>query len=217
MKSRPQTAQLSFACLVAVGSMLQFLVMVPLAALAYPDPEGYSFTQQFLSELGCVSTSDHLHAFLFNISLAVFGCGLCYLFGLIVKAASDGPVELLVVAECGFGAAVSLILVALLPYDVFPHGHTVAMITWLMLMIPMFMGWMEWVRHMPGRSAIFLLFGRSLQLVVVSFPIVAMLHYGPLFQKVVVVLSIVWLSVFCLHFMKAIRNNLIPFGVKRWY
>ncbi len=161
--------------------MLQFLVLLPIAISVYPD--GYSHTEQFLSELGCVQTSSHLHAYIFNISLAVFALGLCWLFGSLVRETFDGPIELLVIGEFGFGAAIALILVALLPFDVFPRAHNIAFVCWLLLIVPMFTIWLEWVRQISKCTAFFMVLGRVLQIVVLIFPLASCCSYGPLLKN----------------------------------
>ncbi|MEZ6128743.1 MAG: hypothetical protein R3C59_08675 [Planctomycetaceae bacterium] len=198
------------ACTVALVSIAQFLVLVPLAISLYP--KSYSLAANYLSQLGCVDGTGPAHAWAFNVSVVLLGLGLFCLFAMLMFAARRGPIELLVIGGFGSGSAISVIGVGVLPWNIYPTGHVLAMIFWMGLMLPMFAIWMEWVGHSVQDAEGLVAFGRSLRFLVFFYPMAALMMIGPGLQKVIVLLSLVWLVNFCVHLMIAANAGVLRTG-----
>ena len=208
-----QRVQLSSRLLLI--SLAQFLVGFVVAIALYPGE--YRMSTNYISELGCAGRNGAIHAWIFNLSLAIFAVCVCYYFSSIVRATTEGPIELLVISGCGFLSSISVLFIAALPWNVFPHLHNIAMCFWLIWLLPAVSIWIEWRQSatplVPGDRQASFAMGKSLRSLVFLFPIAGAFGAGPAMQKVIVLMCLSWLIVFSLHLKHAIRQGLVHRGL----
>jgi hypothetical protein len=194
---------------VCLATAAQFVVGVLLAVWSYPGQ--YSFTRQFLSELGCSTAQAgqtiSLHAWIFNLSLAMFGAGLAFFFASLTLATKDGKTELPVMGICGTLASVSLVLVAAIPMDVHEGLHLLAMFSWLFLMVPMSAAWMCWLSEWHAESVVWPMINKGLIYALVLYVPATVVGFGPSWQKSLILFAFVWLFLLCGQLIAVVRKQ----------
>ena len=206
--------RIGFASNVLLIALGQFLGGMAMAIVLFPG--SYSLMDDYISYLGCARRSSHFPALIFNTSLGLFALSLCFYFHAIIRATLEGPIELLVISSSGLMSSVSVLFVAVLPWDTFPRAHTIAMLSWLMFLLPAVTIWIEWIftlstEQLRKRGGSFTL-GKSLRIFVVLFPVAALLGAGPALQKLLVLLCLIWLVLFSFQLRQAIRDGKVQPG-----
>ena len=197
-----------------VISVAQFVLCFSVSVSLYPVQ--FSLSANYISELGCAKDGHLAHAWVFNISLAAFAVCLCYYFVSVFRMAIRGPVELMVIGGSGFLSSLSVLFIAVLPWSSYPGLHTLAMFSWLVFLLPAASIWIEWLWSLPfenarrpdGSFAV----GKSLRMLVVLFPVAGMLGVGPAMQKVLVLLCLCWIIVFCFQLQRALQRGIVETG-----
>ncbi|MEQ9408406.1 MAG: hypothetical protein RIK87_11795 [Fuerstiella sp.] len=197
-----------------VISVAQFVLCFSVSIALYPVQ--FSLSTNYISEPGCAKDGHLAHAWVFNISLAAFAVCLCYYFVSVFRMAIRGPVELMVIGGSGLLSSSSVFFIAVLPWNSYPGLHTLAMFSWLLFLLPAISIWIEWLWSLPSEKArhpdaCFAL-GKSLRMLVVLFPVAGMLGVGPAMQKVLVLLCLSWIIVFCFQLQRALQRGLVKTG-----
>ena len=192
------------ATTIAVIAMVQFAMCLPLSVLCYPGR--YRFSRQYLSELGC---GGGLHAWLFNLSLFSTGCGLAWFFAILTRHTFRGNPRLPIVGVCGTLASLSLAGVGAIPMDVQEPLHVAAMLSWLLLMLPMsaaWISWLTWQRYSIG----WMILNKSLGLAIGIYLPAFVFGYAAMWQKVVVLVSFLWMTILWAEIIVIIWKNGLP-------
>jgi hypothetical membrane protein len=130
---------------VSCFGVVQFLCLCTLAALLYPggtllerSTTGYSFSENFLSDLGRTDSWSNKPnaraATLFNGAVVVLGVSIVPFFLCLPLHAPDRSHLLWVAAAFGLGSAVALVGIGLTPYDVYFGAHHTALFFWVTLL-----------------------------------------------------------------------------------
>ena len=114
----------------AIFGMLQFLICTGIAMARFPD--GYSFQDNFLSELGIQGYPGHS---LFNGSLMFLGASLLPVFAFLWTTDPRRSVSLRVASILGVGSSLGAIGVGYWTYDRQFILHHLAMAAWLLPML----------------------------------------------------------------------------------
>jgi hypothetical membrane protein len=126
--------------------VVQFLCLCTLAMLWYPggtllqeNTVGYSFSENFLSDLGrTVSWSGQPNgtaATLFNTAVVVLAVSLIPFFLFLPAHAPDRSTVLWVAAVFGVGSALALMAIGLTPYDTHFVAHHRALCFWVIFLL----------------------------------------------------------------------------------
>lgn len=183
-----------WAAWVAIVSIIAFAALVNLAVQNYP---GYSFSENFLSDLGVLPAS----AAYFNSAVILAGLGVAF-FAVAIHKSQRYPVTptaLLFLALAGFSlAGVGVFTKA----DVLPHFLTSGGFFLFTALAVLLTGW-HWVRKQIVLGWIGLVGG----LLLLGFVLIAALSPQPLLQKIAVAAVVVCYFVLALgilhdHFKK---------------
>jgi len=128
---------------VSCFGVAQFLCLSILAMQSYPggtmvNPEtpGYSFSENFLSDLGMTLSwslkPNGTASLLFNTAVVVLGFSIIPFFLFLPTHASDQWESLRIAAAFGVISALALVAIGLSPFDVHPGGHVAALVLWVM-------------------------------------------------------------------------------------
>jgi len=130
---------------VSCAGVVLFLCLCTPAALLYPggtladrNTAGYSFSENFLSDLGrTVSWSGDANtgaAILFNTAVVVLGLSIVPFFLFLPLHAPDRSQVLWVAAAFGVVSALALVAIGLTPYDVCFGPHHTALFLWVIFL-----------------------------------------------------------------------------------
>ena len=201
MNRNSATRSMEAATWVSIIAMLQFALAVTLSVLCYSGK--FQFTRQYLSELGC---GGDFRALVFNLSLFTLGCGLAWFFGIFARHTHHGNARLPIVGVCGTMASLSLAAVGAIPMDFHEPLHVLAMISWLFFMLPMsaaWISWLTWQRYSIGWMLLNKLFVFAIALYLPA----SMIGLAPMWQKVVVLVSLLWMSTLCAEIVVILRRD----------
>jgi hypothetical membrane protein len=131
---------------VSCFGVVQFLCLCALAAVWYPggtllerDTVGYSFSENFLSDLGRTqSWSGQPNAtacVLFNTAAVVLGVSIIPFFLFLPLHAPDQSRILWIAAGSGVASALALTGIGLTPYDVRFEAHHTALFFWVVFLL----------------------------------------------------------------------------------
>ncbi len=191
--------------------LIAFMVCVVGAILLMMDR--FSLRRTYLSHVGCFGSEPlRLHAWLFNVSVIFFGTTLAWLFHSLSRIGRHAPAGLKMCAVCGRGSGVALIGVGLTPVDMFYVPHMIAMSSWLLLMVLCMIGWLGWRASRKEKEAFQM--ARYVTYGVCIYPIAVALSYGPLLQKIIVVLAVGWLGYFFGQIDDAIEGGAVRLWLK---
>ena len=126
--------------------VIQFLLLCWWATAAYPggtlvehNTVGYSFSENFLSDLGrTVSWSGDSNTtaeLLFTTGMVVLGLSIIPFFLFLPLHAPDRSTILWVAAVSGIGSALALIWIGLTPYDLYFEAHHTALFFWVVFLL----------------------------------------------------------------------------------
>lgn len=204
----PSEAELLKAIRLGRLAIIQFVLLCVLSMRLFPRE--FHLLRNYLSELGSFDSLSSLHAWLFNGSLIALGCGLFVLFRTLVRAKADHLDDLTVCGATGMAAAVAVALIGLIPLNASEGLHTLAMSLWLFFTVLALVFWADWQRLERGGEP-----GSLVRLSVVAiivYPVAVIFALGPALQKVIVVLSLLWLLWFSVELEQAVRSGV----VRRW-
>ena len=131
---------------VSCFGVVQFLCLCLLATAAYPggtlvqrNTAGYSFSENFLSDLGrsvaWCGESNATAEFLFTTAMVVLGVSIIPFFLFLPLHAPDRSTILWVAAVSGIGSALALIWIGLTPYDLYFEAHHTALFFWIVFLL----------------------------------------------------------------------------------
>ena len=131
---------------VSCFGVIQFLCLCLWATAAYPggtlvehNTVGYSFSENFLSDLGrSVAWSGESNATaegLFTTAMVVLGLSIIPFFLFLPLHAPDKSQILWIAAVFGVGSALSLIRIGLTPYDLYFEAHHTALFFWIVCLL----------------------------------------------------------------------------------
>ncbi|HQX52003.1 MAG TPA: DUF998 domain-containing protein [Planctomycetaceae bacterium] len=195
MTNGDQSVQLTRAWLVAGLGIVQFIYCVPTAICNHK--ESFSIYRNYLSELG--DSRKNLNPWIFNGSL--ISLALCLLiFFVTLTVVTHGARNGL--RSCGFWgclAAASLGMVGVIPMNLNMGLHIFFMVAWLCFTIPMLIAWTSWLREWHRRELLCRISNTLLAIATVAYLPVSIAGLAPPWQKVIVTLSLVWLSTFLMQ------------------
>ena len=186
---------------VSIIAMSQFALSLSISVFCYSGK--FQFTQQYLSELGC---GGDFHAWVFNLSLFALGCGLAWFFGTFARHTHRGNARLPIVGVCGAMASLSLAGVGAIPMDFFEPLHVLAMVSWLFFMLPMsaaWISWLTWQRYSIG----WMLLNKLFVFAIAFYLPASIIGLAPMWQKVVVLVSLLWMSTLCVEIVVILRRD----------
>jgi hypothetical membrane protein len=131
---------------VSCFGVIQFVGLCLLATAAYPGgtlverhTAGYSFAENFLSDLGrsvaWCGKSNTTAEFLFTVAMVVLGLSIIPFFLFLPLHAPDKSAILWVAAVSGIGSALALIWIGLTPYDLHFQAHHTALFFWVVFLL----------------------------------------------------------------------------------
>lgn len=183
-----------WADLLAIGGIAQFLFCVAWAIDNYP--EGYSFSEHFLSDLGRVQTANgHDNSSLsqlFSLTVVTLGVTLLPFFVLMPYSLDVGGGWL---SCCGLVSAAGIIGIGLTPYDRFFVLHHVALGAWVVSMFVMVIAF-NIIAHHVGLNSMLLTSGSVALIIVTLLYAGAGSHSAYVFmQKIFACFAIVWFAI----------------------
>ncbi len=131
---------------VSCFGVIQFLLLCLWAAAAYPggtlvehNSVGYSFSENFLSDLGRSvawrGESNTTAQLLFTTAMVVLGVSIIPFFLFLPLHAPDKSQILWIAAVFGVGSALALIWIGLTPYDLYFEAHHTALFFWIVSLL----------------------------------------------------------------------------------
>ena len=128
---------------VSCFGVAQFLCLSVLAMHWYPGgtmadqkTTGYSFYENFLSDLGMTKAwsgqPNPTASLLFNTAMVVLGLSIIPFFLFLPSHAPDQWESLRIAAVFGVVSALALVGIGLSPFDVHPNAHVAALVLWVM-------------------------------------------------------------------------------------
>ena len=174
---------------VAIVGMLQFLVCTGIAMARFP--EGYSFRENFLSELGIQGYPGHG---LFNGSLMFLGASLLPVFALLWATDPRSSVSLRVASILGIVSSLGAMGVGYWTYDRQFILHHLAMAAWLLPMLYLVVSFFYGASKSPYVGIGFLTV--SLLMVVSMIYVLATTQTSSLqlLQKAFVICGLIWMG-----------------------
>lgn len=179
--------------LFAMFGIGQFAFSLVLAVDRYGDEDGYSATENFLSDLGRTRTIDGLNnvtaSAIFNRSVVILGLSLvpfsCALTTVLDK-------HRVAVPAFGVVSSLGLMGLGLTPYDRYFVGHNVSLGLWLGPMMVMVLAFLRSLRSEGAGSR--KLAGVTVLLVLATIGYALVNHHSGhvVFQKIVAVLAVIW-------------------------
>lgn len=169
--------------------LLQFVICTAVAMARFPD--GYSFTENYLSELGFVAYPGHS---LFNGSLVFLGVSLMPLFGLLWATDVQGSYSLRASAVLGLVSALGIIGYGSWTYDRQFILHHIALALWLLPMLYMVVAFYFGAARSQVVGIGFLAASLVMVLVMIVVLTSTRTTSAQLLQKMVVICGIVWLA-----------------------
>jgi len=179
--------------LLAMSGIAQFVFSLALAIDQYGDEDGYSITENFLSDLGRTRTVDGLNnvaaSAIFNRSVVILSLSLvpffCALTTVLHKHRASVP-------SFGVVSSLGLVGIGLTPYDRYFVAHNVALGLWLGPMLVMVLGFYRSFRSEGAASR--KLAGVTVLLLLATIGYALVNHHSGhvVFQKIVAVLAVIW-------------------------
>ena len=173
---------------ISLLGIAQFIAATAVSMARFPD--GYSFSENFLSDLGRASIAS---SSMFNGSLVVLGLSLLPLFGMVTVLDPRRSVSAQATTVLGVVSALGIVGLGLTPIDRQFISHHVALAAWLFPMLYMTVSFFYVVSRSPHVGVWFL----SASLVMVVGMTIVLLNTKittvELLQKSVVVCGFVWL------------------------
>ena len=176
---------LALAC---VG-LLQFVCCTGIAMLRFPD--GYSFTDNYLSELGFMGHPGHT---LFNGSLVFLGVSLIPLYGLLWATDMQGSFSLRASAVLGLVSALGIIGYGSWTYDRQFILHHIALAMWMFPMLYMVVAFYFGAAQSPVVGIGFLATSLVMVVTMIAVLMSTQTTSAQLLQKMVVICGVVWLG-----------------------
>ena len=194
----------NFCCgIVALAGITQFVCAV---VRAIHTMDGYSITENFLSDLGRTHSSS---ASLFNGSAVILGISLVPFFTAMPDVLERGQT---VVRLSGVLSSLGLVGIGLTPYDKYFVAHHVALALWIGPMCMLVLSFFT-IASSGGRTNVALAVGTLLVLLSVGAYAFAGSHGGHvILQKVLAILAVVW---FCLVFISVTVTTMGSFPARR--
>lgn len=200
--------QLRVAIAVARLAMVQFVVVCVWSIWMRHDR--FDIVNDYLSELGEFKSVLSLHAWLFNGSLIVLGGGLFLMFWALGQAMADQVDDLKACGMAGLAGAIAVAFIGLIPLNVSVDWHNLAMALWLLFTVVALVFWADWQRaEQAGRPTPL---GKLGVAAILVYPFAVMFGRGPAVQKVIVLLTLIWLAWFTVQIERTIRSG----AVHRW-
>ena len=173
---------------IAVLGVIQYLVANAVAMAHFPD--GYSFSGNFLSDLG---RSTHDYSDFYNFSLIFLGIGLLPLFVSLMLVDPRDSFSMKLAAGFGCLTAMGIVGLGLTPIDKFFILHHIALGVWL---FPMFYMWIVFF-YGASRSTYVGIGFLSVSLLTVVVMLAVLLRSDStgyqVMQKMIVACGLVWL------------------------
>jgi len=173
---------------IAVIGVGQFIFCTTISMAKFPD--GYSFSENFLSDLGRASVDN---SSMFNGSMIILGLSLIPLFGMVTALDPRRSFSAKATTVFGIISAAGIIGMGMTPIDRQFVSHHVALAAWLFPMLYMSVSFFYVVSRSPHVGVWFL----SASFVMVIGMIVILLNTRittiELLQKAVVFCGLVWL------------------------
>ena len=187
----------------AAFSVLQFLVASFVAMQHFP--EGYSMTDNFVSDLG---RSSHSYSDFFNFSLMFMGVGLIPMFLTLILVDPRESFSMKLATGFGIVSALGLIGMGMTPVDKFIVTHHIALAFWLFPMFYMLIVFYYSATHSRFIGIGFLF--TSLVMVVVMLTVLMRANVSSyqVMQKLIVAFGLVWL-VFIMAFIAQSSRSII--------
>lgn len=179
--------------LFAMFGIGQFALSLALAVNRYGGEDGYSATENFLSDLGRTRTVDGVNnvtaSEIFNRSVVILSLSLAPFFCALTTVLNKHRVA---VPSFGFASSLGLMGLGLTPYDRYFVGHNVSLGLWLGPMIVMVLGFFRSLRSEGAVSR--RLTGVTVLLVLATIGYALVIHHSGhvVFQKIVAVLAVIW-------------------------
>ncbi len=175
-------------CLAVVG-MLQFLVCTGIAMARFP--EGYSFRDNFISELGIQGYPGHS---LFNGSMIFLGVSLLPVFALLAMTDPNHSHSMKITSILGVISALGVIGTGIWTYDRHLVLHHLTVSIWLLPMTYMVISFFYAASHSPYVGVGFL--SASLIMVVTMIYVLFTTESSTLqlIQKAVVICGLIWIG-----------------------
>jgi hypothetical membrane protein len=191
--------------LLAVLGIGQFVFCTVICMANFPA--GYSFSKNFLSDLGRASVNNSSW---FNGSMIVLGLTLMPLFGMVTALDPRRSISAKVTTLLGVISALGIVGMGMTPIDRQFFGHHVALAAWLFPMLYMTVSFFYVVSRSPNVGVWFL----SASLIMVIGMIAVLFNTRittiELLQKTVVVCGLIWLiyviAFICQSGISMIRN-----------
>ena len=212
----------NIACgLIAILGIMQFVSPTFHAITVYPD--GYNFTEHFLSDLGrtdiATPRSSLLNLNLFNRSLIVLGMSLIPFFFAVSSSLEKGQTR---AAASGVSSAIGLIGIGCTPYDVFQTGHLMSLGLWLFSTLVLAGSFCVYAQRGEAYSKLLIAVTLSVFAAAGCYVTAGSQQGHVIFQKILVVLTVIWFFLVFLTISMATfkvlvsgRNNLQDITSKR--
>ncbi|MEL7499195.1 MAG: DUF998 domain-containing protein [Planctomycetota bacterium] len=174
---------------IAIFAIIQFVICTIIAMYRFPD--GYSFNDNFLSELGMMGHAGHQ---VFNGSIIAMGIMLLPMFGLLWLIDPRDSFSIRATSAFGILSAFGAIGVGTWTYDRFLVLHGLSMALWLLPMLYMVVTFFYAASRSPYVGIGFL--ATSLVMAIGMIVILATTDNTSiqLLQKTVVICGLVWLG-----------------------
>ena len=173
----------------AVFGVLQFIICVIVAVNCYPEP--FSLADNLITDLGKDAND---YGMIFNISIILMGLFLAPLFGMLPVIELRSSHSKYLVAISGVGSSFGLVLLGLLPNDVYFIEHVIALFLWAMPTVIAIVSFFYLVSNNPNMSTWFI--ATCLAVVVLTLILLfsSMSENFKVLQRILLMYSLVWFS-----------------------
>lgn len=192
-------------------TMVAFILVLPLAMLAYPDrnghPGGYRFFYEYLSAMGMTRTHSGIanlpSCLLFNIGLGTAMLVLIPFWRLRVQCMAGKRYWQRIAFICGTAFSLGIIGVALTPYNLMPRLHDLCVHSALVIIVPGALlmismadrnYWSPAYKWGWTAFAVLLFAGELTAQIMVNCHFLPSRPTGPVMQKINVAVFVVWLT-----------------------
>ena len=173
----------------AVLGVLQFIVCVIVALNYYPEP--FSLADNLITDLGKDAND---YGMIFNISVIFMGVLLIPLFGMLPAIETRSSHSKYAVAISGIGSCLGLVLLGLLPNDIYFIEHVVALMLWAMPTVIAIMAFFYLVSNNPNMSTWFIATCLGVVIVTLILLFGSMSDNFKVLQRILLMYSLVWFA-----------------------